>query len=122
VVKQTTLDEMVRKIKAMTGSDSVGMILCHNGIVRGTSRDGRKVSGVAVSADRKKLQDIIAEMKSRPGILEILIHVNEGELKVGDDLLLISVAGDIREHVIPVLTDTLNTVKKTVTTKIEHFI
>jgi molybdopterin synthase catalytic subunit len=48
--------------------------------------------------------------------------VNEGELKVGDDLLLIAVAGDIRENVIPVLTDTLNTVKKSVTSKTEHFV
>jgi molybdopterin synthase catalytic subunit len=120
--KQTTLDDMVKKIKAKPGSDSVGMILCHNGIVRRTSRDGREVTGVAVSADRKKLNDIIIDQKSRTGIFEILVFVNEGELKVGDDLLLIAVAGDIRENVIPVLTDTLNTIKKTVTGKIEHFI
>jgi molybdopterin synthase catalytic subunit len=120
--KKTSLDDMVEKIMAMPGSDSVGMILCHNGIVRGTSRDGRKVNGVAVSADRKKLDDIIVEQKSRPGIFEILVHVNDGELKVGDDLLLIAVAGDIRENVIPVLTDTLNTVKKSVTSKTEHFL
>lgn len=119
--KQTTLDDMVKKIKAMPGADSVGMILCHNGMVRGTSRDGRKVTGVAVTADRKKLNEIVAAQKSRPGIFEILVHVNEGELKVGDDLLLIAVAGDIRENVIPVLTDTLNTVKKSVTGKTEHF-
>jgi molybdopterin synthase catalytic subunit len=122
VEKQTSLDEMVNKIKAMPGADSVGMILCHNGIVRGTSRDGRKVTGVAVTVDRKKLDDIITAQKSRPGIFEILVHVNEGELKVGDDLLLIAVAGDLRENVIPVLTDTLNTVKKTVTSKTEHFV
>jgi molybdopterin synthase catalytic subunit len=120
--KQITLDDMVKKIKAMPGADSVGMILCHNGIVRGTSRDGRKVTGVEVLADRKKLQDIVNAQKTRPGIFEILVHVNEGELKVGDDLLLIAVAGDIRENVIPVLTDTLNTVKKTVTSKTEHFV
>ncbi len=119
--KTSTLDAMVKKIKAMPGADSVGMILCHNGIVRGTSRDGRKVTGVAVTADRKKLDDIVAAQKTRPGIFEILVHVNEGELKVGDDLLLIAVAGDIRENVIPVLTDTLNTVKKSVTSKTEHF-
>lgn len=120
--KQTTLDDMVKKIKSMPGSDSVGMILCHNGIVRGTSRDGRKVTGVTVSADRKELDEITAAQKSRPGIFEILVHVNEGELKVGDDLMMIAVAGDIRENVIPVLTDTLNTVKKTVTSKTEHFV
>jgi len=122
VEKQTSLDEMVNKIKAMPGADSVGMILCHNGIVRGTSRDGRKVTGVAVTVERKKLDDNITAQKSRPGIFEILVHVNEGELKVGDDLLLIAVAGDLRENVIPVLTDTLNTVKKTVTSKTEHFV
>jgi molybdopterin synthase catalytic subunit len=120
--KPVTLDDMIRKIKAMPGADSVGMILCHNGIVRGTSRDGRKVTGVTVKADRKKLDDIITAQKIRPGIFEILVHVNEGELKVGDDLLLIAVAGDIRENVIPVLTDTLNTVKKSVTSKTEHFV
>jgi molybdopterin synthase catalytic subunit len=116
-----TLDEMVKKIKSMPGSDSVGMMLCHNGIVRGTSRDGRKVSGVKVAADRNRLNEIVKEQKMRPGIFEILVYVNEGELKIGDDLLLIAVAGDIREHVIPVLTDTLNTVKKSVTSKTEHF-
>jgi molybdopterin synthase catalytic subunit len=120
--KQTTLDDMVKRIKETPGADSVGMILCHNGIVRGTSRDGRKVTGVAVKADRKKLDEIVSTQKSRPGIFEILVHVNEGELKVGDDLLLIAVAGDIRENVIPVLTDTLNTVKKSVTSKTEHFV
>jgi molybdopterin synthase catalytic subunit len=117
-----TLNDMVRKIKEMPGANSVGMILCHNGIVRGTSRDGRKVSGVTVYADRKKLDEIVADQKSRLGIFDILVHVNEGELKVGDDLLLIAVAGDIRENVIPVLTDTLNTVKKFVTSKTEHFL
>ena len=120
--KHTTIDDMVKKIKAMPGADSVGMILCHNGIVRGTSRDGRKVTGVAVSADRKKLQDILTAQKSRPGIFEILVHVNEGELKIGDDLLLIAMAGDIRENVIPVLIDTLNSIKKSVTSKAEHFV
>jgi len=117
-----TLDEMVKKIKNLPGSEGVGMILLHNGIVRGTSRDGRKVSGVKVAADRLKLDEIVNDQKKNPGIFEILVHVNEGELKVGEDLLLIAVAGDIREHVIPVLTDTLNTVKKFVTSKTEHFI
>jgi molybdopterin synthase catalytic subunit len=56
----------------------------------------------------------------RPGIVDILVEINEGSLKVGDDLLTIVVAGDIREHVIPVLTDTLNAVKARGTRKQEH--
>ncbi len=114
------MNALIQRIKDRPDSDKVGMILCHNGIVRGTSRDGRPVTGVTVRADHASLARIIAEQKQRPGIIDILVEVNEGELSVGDDLLLIAVAGDIREHVIPVLTDTLNTVKAMVTSKTEH--
>jgi molybdopterin synthase catalytic subunit len=48
------------------------------------------------------------------------VEINEGDLDVGEDLLSIVVAGDIREHVIPVLTDTLNLIKAHGTKKIEH--
>jgi molybdopterin synthase catalytic subunit len=98
------------------------MILCHNGVVRGTSRDGRPVSGLAVTVDREALEDILAQQKQRPGIVDILVEVRGGSLKVGDDIMFIVVAGDLREHVIPVLEDTLNAIKKLVTRKTEHFI
>jgi len=116
------MNELIAKIKTRPDFHRVGMILCHNGIVRGSSRDGRVVTGVRVKADYAALEEILAEQKKRPGIMDIQVAVNEGELKVGDDLLLIAVAGDIREHVIPVLTDTLNAVKSSVTTKIEHYL
>ena len=116
------MNELIAKIKTRPDFHRVGMILCHNGIVRGSSRDGRVVTGVRVKADYAALEEILAEQKKRPGIMDIQVAVNEGELKVGDDLLLIAVAGDIREHVIPVLTDTLNAVKSSVTKKVEHYL
>ncbi len=101
---------------------NVGMVLYHNGVVRGTSRDGRKVSGLRVAADHGKLRQIIAEQKKRPGIVEILVEIAEDrDLAVGEDVMFIAVAGDIRENVIAVLTDTLNAVKATVTSKTEFF-
>jgi molybdopterin synthase catalytic subunit len=96
------------------------MILCHNGVVRGSSRDGSPVQGVTVKADRKTIERIVAEQKKNPGIIEILVEINEGDLDIGEDLLSIVVAGDIREHVIPVLTDTLNLIKAQGTRKTEH--
>jgi molybdopterin synthase catalytic subunit len=96
------------------------MILCHNGVVRGTSRGGEKVTSVDVHADWDAIGAIVSEQKARPGIVEILVEVNEGRLAVGDDLLAIVVAGDIREHVIAVLTDTLNAIKARGTRKQEH--
>jgi molybdopterin synthase catalytic subunit len=73
-----------------------------------------------VRAKHEAIERIVAEQKKRPGIIEIIVDVNEGKLDVGDDVLAIVVAGDIREHVIPVLSDTLNLIKAQGTKKIEH--
>jgi len=98
------------------------MILCHNGVVRGTSRDGRKVSGLTISVDNEKLEQVIESNKQTPGIIEILVAINENRhLSVGDDVMFLVVAGDIRENVIQVLADTLNAIKTTVTSKTEFF-
>ena len=99
------------------------MILCHNGIVRRSSRDGRPVKGLRVAVDHRKLAKVIAEQKQRPGIVEILVEIfAERDLSVGDDVMYLVVAGDIRENVIAVLQDTLNAIKTTVTSKTEYFI
>ena len=99
------------------------MILCHNGVVRSTSRDGRKVSGLRVSVDHQKLDQVIAEKLNSPGIIDIRVEIAENKtLVVGEDVMLLVVAGDIRENVIAVLRDTLDTIKTTVTQKIEYFI
>lgn len=99
------------------------MILCHNGIVRSTSRDGRKVSGLAISVDHEKLNAVIATYKKKPGIVEILVEIAENRtLSIGDDVMFLLVAGDFRENVIRVLNDTLNAIKTTVTQKTEYFI
>ncbi len=117
------LANMIEKIKKHPEYDKVGMILCHNGVVRASSRDGRKVSGLRIVADHGKLEKIISEHKKRPGIVEILVEINENkDLALGDDVMLLAVAGDIRENVIAVLHDTLNAIKTTVTEKTEFFV
>ncbi len=114
------MNALINTIKTRPDYHKVGMILCHNGVVRGSSRDGSPVQKVTVRADRKAIDRIVAEQKNRPGIIEILVEINEGDLDIGEDLLSIVVAGDIREHVIPVLTDTLNLIKAQGTKKTEH--
>ena len=113
---------LIQKIKAHPQSAKVGMMLCHVGIVRGASRNGRPVSGLDLTVDHQALESILAEQKKRPGIVEILVQIQEGSLKVGDEMMHIVVGGDLRDHVIPVLADTLNAIKKRVTHKTEHFI
>ncbi|UCG80281.1 MAG: molybdenum cofactor biosynthesis protein MoaE [Desulfobacterales bacterium] len=116
------LTTLIETLKSHPDYTQVGMILCHNGIVRGTSRDGRPVSGLTLTVDHEALDAILSEQRQRSGIVEILVEIREGSLRVGDDVMFIVVAGDLRDHVIPVLEDTLNAIKKRVTHKVEHFV
>lgn len=113
------LEEMVARIKAHPRISKAGMILCHNGIVRGTSRDGRKVKEIKVRVNHEALIKIISEIKSRPGIIEVLAEVNEGILEVGDDIMIVAIAGDIRDHVFPALQDLIHNIKQQITEKEE---
>ncbi len=117
------IEIMINKIKSHPDYHKAGMILCHNGVVRDTSREGDKVTGLEVNVDNNKLDKIIKEQKKRPGIIDILIHINEGKkLIVGDDVMFLVVAGNIRENVLESLTDTLNLIKTQATTKKQYFI
>jgi len=116
------IQTLLEQVKKHPDFHKAGMILCHNGVVRATSREGDEVTGLEIFVDHDKLEQIITEQKKRPGIVEILIHINEGKLlKVGDDVMFLVVAGDIRETVIETLTNTLNQVKTQVTSKKQFF-
>jgi molybdopterin synthase catalytic subunit len=113
----------IEKIKQHPDYHRAGMMLCHNGVVRATSRDGREVSGLKVSVDHQKLNHILENYKKVPGIIEISCEIAEDRhLNVGDDVMLLVVAGDYRENVIRVLHAALDDIKKSVTAKTEYFI
>ena len=114
------LMEMIEQVKAHPDYSRVGMILCHNGVVRSTSRDGRAVTELTVRADRDRLREIVADLKGRPGIVEVLVEIREGRLRTGDDVMYIVVAGDFRENVFSALMDAVNRIKSDVTRKVER--
>ena len=118
------LDEMVREIKSRPGfTDNVGMIMLHNGVVRGWSRDGkRKVIGMNVVPDEVKIGEICQELGATPGIFAISAQANTGFFRPGDDVLYLAVAGDLRENVISVFEELLNRVKKDGMIKEEFFV
>ena len=104
---------LIAEIKALPGfTDNVGMMLAHNGVVRAWSRkDHRTVTGIRVSPDTARIEALRREYEAKPGIFAIKIHAATGTLVPGDDLLFIVVAGDLRENVIPVLSEVLDRVK-----------
>jgi molybdopterin synthase catalytic subunit len=117
------INRLIDIVKKHPDYDKAGMILCHNGVVRSTSRDGRKVSGLSVTVDHERLRQVIQENKQKPGIVDILVEIAENRpLSVGDDVMLLVVAGDIRENVIAALKDTLDAIKTLVTQKTEFFV
>lgn len=102
-------------------SDKVGMILVHNGTVRGWSRNDRATVGsLSVRVDSGHIEALRQEFLQYPGIYDIVVEAHEGLLQPGDDLLFIVVAGDIREHVKPVLSDLLERIKSEAVSKEEH--
>jgi molybdopterin synthase catalytic subunit len=121
-VKRLNLNRLMDSIRRHPDYHQAGMILCHNGIVRATSRDGRPVKGLRVVVDHGRLAHVVQAQRQRPGIIDIQAEIAENlDLAVGDDVMLLVVAGDIRENVISVLTDTLEDIKRTVTVKTEFF-
>ncbi len=112
--------KIIKRIKAHPNYAKVGMVLYHNGVVRGTSRNGSKIIGLSIEADYELLDKVLEQYKKRDGIVEIVVEIDNGnDLSIGDDVMFIAVAGDIRENVISTLTDVLNTIKSTVTKKTE---
>jgi molybdopterin synthase catalytic subunit len=119
-VNEMNINKMIESIKTHPDFHNIGMITSHLGIVRSFSRGGKAVIGLDVDFDHGKIKDIVKEIKSRPGIVEILIEMNRGHLKVGDEIMAIVVAGNIRENVFPALIDAVNRVKTEATTKKEY--
>ncbi|MEF3168745.1 MAG: molybdenum cofactor biosynthesis protein MoaE [Deltaproteobacteria bacterium] len=110
----------LNRIREKAGG-SAGMILVHEGIVRATSRNGTPVAGIDVAVDHDRLRAIVEEARTRPGIVAVEVEVREGRFAVGEDIMLLGVAGDVRENVIQVLSETLDRIKTEATRKQEHF-
>lgn len=116
------INKTLQELKARPGfTEHVGMMLVHNGVVRGWSRNDRSpVTSVDITPDREKMAAIVAEMEQRPGIFAIVADAEEGLLKPGDDVLFLVVAGDIRENVKAVFAELLDRIKAEAVIKQEH--
>jgi len=122
-IKELKMDinRMIQTIKKHPDYPKMGMIASHLGVVRETSLDGRKVIGIEIGSDRNAIDNIVSEIKEIPGIIEVIIEVSEGTLKVGGEIMAVAIGGDTREHVFPALASAVDRIKKEGTTKREIF-
>lgn len=107
-----TLYDLVEKVKREMDPAKVGMLACHNGVVRATSRQGLPAEYLDIDLNTEAWERILREMRSQPGIAAIEAHLCTGRRQIGEDVLLVVVAGDIRENVFPVLEKIVNSLKK----------
>ena len=105
------IEQWLAEVKKTADPEGLGMVLVHNGVVRGTSKQGKPVSGMNLSYDEEKLRRLVSEQKRKDGIVDIKVWINRGELKVGDDIMLVLVAGRFRTDVVPVFESLLSTIK-----------
>ena len=115
------INKMIKSLQKQPDHSKMGMIASHLGVVRETSLDGRKVTGVEVRSDPGIIDKIANEIKEMPGIVGILIETSEGLLKVGDEIMAVTVGGDTRENVFPALMGAVDRVKREATRKKEFF-
>lgn len=96
-----------------------GMVLFHLGLVRSFDLQGRTVASMDVRHDAEKAEEIRRELLSRPGIVEITINLNNGDLVPGQPVMLVAVAGETRDKVFPVLQELIERIKKEAAVKKE---
>ena len=113
--------EFTDNLKARPGMAEAGMVLVHNGIVRANDLSGNTVTKIDVKADAEKLEKILHDTESAKGIVAADAWIVEGTLLVGDDVMLLGVAGDTRNNVIDALANALDAIKAGVTSKKQHY-
>jgi molybdopterin synthase catalytic subunit len=101
----------LQEIRSLPESAGIGMYLMHNGVVRGTARDGTPVTRMDLTYDPERLGGIVEEIEARPGVIAVRVWVNQGRLEVGDDIMRVLVGGDIRENVFAALQEMVRLIK-----------
>lgn len=106
-----SIDAWLTEAKAHASAPKIGMYLTHNGTVRQTAKakvrygtqDAKEVTGMVFSYDQEKVDSVIADTYKMEGIYYIKVWLNEGQLKMGDDIMYVLIGGDIRPRVVDAL-------------------
>lgn len=117
--KKPTFEKMMKEAKLSKNAHKCGMFLLHNGVVRVDAkskvREGKKntkkIVGMNFDYDDKKVNMAIKNALKMKGIYYIKVWLNRGKLKVGDDIMLVLVGGDIRPRVIDCLQNLVGEIK-----------
>ena len=102
-----SMDAWMQEAKKAPDAARIGMYLVHNGVVREDARTrvregdstAKAVTGMSFHSDSAKVHSAI----QMPGIFYVRVWLNEGQLRVGDDIMYVLIGGDIRPRVLDAL-------------------
>lgn len=122
-----SMEDWLREAKNSPDALKIGMFLIHNGVVRQSPKakvrqgidDGSSVKGMEFTYNQEKVNVAIKETLKMDGIFYIKVWLNEGRLKLGEDIMYILIGGDIRPNVIKGLEFLVEKIKKECVTEIE---
>ena len=122
-----SIDAWLAEAKAHESAPKIGMYLTHNGTVRQTAKakvrygaeDTKEVTGMVFSYDREKVDSVISDTYKMGGIYYIKVWLNEGQLKMGDDIMYVLIGGDIRPRVVDALQYLVGRIKNECVTETE---
>ena len=119
-----SIDLWLKEAKAHESAPKCGMYLTHNGTVRQSAKarvrhgvDAPDVTGMRFSYDQAKVDAVLADARNLDGIYYIRIWLNQGELKVGDDIMYVLIGGDIRPRVVDALNYIVGRIKMSASRK-----
>ena len=124
-----SVDQWLKEAKADPAAADCGMFLVHNGVVRRSAKakvrqgaeNTKPVRGMLFGYDGEKASNAIEEARRMDGIRYVRVWLAEGELQLGDDIMLVLVGGDIRPHVIDALQSLVGKLKNECVTEQEIF-
>ncbi|MFH1090676.1 MAG: molybdenum cofactor biosynthesis protein MoaE [Pseudomonadota bacterium] len=114
------IEEVIKQMQSHPRIKEAGMILTHLGLVRSYSLDGGEVKKLRVTHDDVKAEAIRREFLKAPGIVDIVIRLNSGELSPGEPIMLCAVAGGTRDQVFPVMQELVERLKTETVVKKEE--
>lgn len=110
---EVDLPILLQKLKSELGGKA-GAVGCFVGVVRETSKDGKKVKYLHCECAEeaiKELGQIAADIERLPGILRVMIHHVIDDLTPGEDAVYILVAGEHRAEIFSALPQIMDRVK-----------
>ena len=127
--EKPSVDAWLLEIKKLPEAGQIGMYLIHNGVVRATARSkvrmgddaARPVVGMLFSCDGEKAEAAVADALKMDGIYAVKVWVNEGELRVGDDIMQVLIGADIRPHAVKCLETLVGRIKSECVTEKELY-